>query len=266
MSHSTAPTGRATAPRTGLRRLAGAPGFAPLVMLVGLVAVWQVCVRVLDVPFYLLPAPSDIWTAGVDNWGLLWSNALVTLAETLVGFALSAVVGVLLAVVMVAWPLAGRALYPVLVASQVIPKVAIAPLFVVWIGTGVTTSSLIAFVMAFFPVVVNATQGLNSVSEGSLHLMRSMGASQWQVFRYLRLPSALPFIITGLQLAIAFAIVGAIVGEFVGSDSGLGYLLIVTQGNLMTDTLFAALVVLTAMGLLLYYGVELLGRLVIRWK
>ncbi|MGW6459665.1 ABC transporter permease [Streptomyces sp. NPDC055078] len=252
--------------RRRLTRIAATPGVAPTVMIVGLLIVWEAYVALFDVPSYLLPPPTEIAKAMVDDWGLLWDNMLVTLAETMLGFVLSAVVGVLLAVAIVAWPLAGRALYPVLVASQVVPKVAIAPLMVVWIGTGFTPSYLIAFVMAFFPVVVNTVQGLEAAGEGSRNLLRSMGASKWQEFHYLRFPHAVPFLFTGLQLAISFAIVGAIVGEFVGSDSGLGYLLIVTQGNLQTDTLFAALVLLTVMGLLLYYGVELLGRLVVRWK
>lgn len=247
-----------------IRRIGAAPGVAPILMLIVLILLWEFAVRMFSIPPFLLPSPTAVLESGVENAALLWKHSMVTLTETLIGFALSAVVGILLAVVMVAWPAAGRALYPILVGSQVIPKVAIAPLAVVWIGTGVLTSSLIAFVMAFFPVVVNATQGFNSVSEGSRHLLQSMKASKWQEFRYLRFPTALPHIMTGLQLAIAFAIVGAIVGEFVGSNEGLGYLLIVTQGNLRTDLLFADLAVLTVMGLLLYYGVELLGKLILR--
>lgn len=245
------------------RRLGRAPGVAPFLMIVGIIVIWDLVTRIFTIPAFLLPPPGAVLEAGVQNANLLWRHGLITLTETLVGFALSTVVGIL-AVVMIAWPAAGRALFPILVGSQVIPKVAIAPLAVVWIGTGVLTSSLIAFVMAFFPVVVNATQGLNSVSEGSRHLLRTMKASKWQEFRYLRFPAALPFIITGLQLAIAFAIVGAIVGEFVGSNAGLGYLLIVSQGNLRTALLFAVLVVLTVIGLVLYYGVELLGKLLLR--
>ncbi|NYF13893.1 NitT/TauT family transport system permease protein [Pseudoclavibacter sp. JAI123] len=241
-----------------------APWLAPTVTLVAIVAIWEIGVRLSEVPAFLLPAPSAVGASLVDNWALLMGHAGVTIVETLIGFALSAVVGIALAVVIVMWPLVGAAIFPIVVASQVIPKVAIAPLMVVWIGTGMTTSALIAFVMAFFPVVVNATLGMKSVQDSSVDLMRSMGSSQWQVFRYLRFPSALPHIMTGLQLAIAFAIVGAIVGEFVGSDSGLGYLLIVTQGNLRTDLLFADLVVLTAMGLLLYYAVELIGKFMLR--
>ena len=247
-----------------VRNVAAAPGFAPVVMLVVLIGLWEIAVKLFDIPAYLLPAPSAVLQAGIDNDSILWEHTLVTLTETMIGFALSGIVGIALAVVMVAWPTAGRALYPILVASQVIPKVAVAPLAVVWIGTGVVTASLIASVMAFFPVVVNSTQGFNAVGDGSRHLLQTMRASKWQEFRYLRFPTALPHIVTGLQLAIAFAIVGAIVGEFVGSNSGLGYLLIVTQGNLRTDLLFADLVVLTFMGLLLYYGVELIGKVVLR--
>lgn len=240
------------------------PWVAPLATLVLVVVVWEIAVRTMEIPRFLLPAPTAIFDSMVANWDLLMRHSWVTLLETLIGFALSAVIGIAFAVVMVMWPLVGAAMFPILVASQVIPKVAIAPLMVVWIGTGMTTSSLIAFVMAFFPVVVNATHGMTSVNDASIDLMKSMGASKWQVFRYLRFPNALPFIMSGLQLAVAFAIVGAIVGEFVGSDSGLGYLLIVTQGNLRTDLLFADLIVLTAMGLLLYYGTDLIGKFFLR--
>ncbi|GAA1628673.1 ABC transporter permease [Leucobacter chromiireducens] len=250
--------------RAGRHWLARMPWIAPVVTLVALIGIWEIGVRASGVARFLLPAPSAVAQSMVENWDLLMRHAGVTLLETLIGFVLSAVVGIALAIVMVMWPLAGAAIFPILVASQVIPKVAIAPLMVVWIGTGVTTASLIAFVMAFFPVVVNATLGMRSVNSSSIDLLRSMRASQWQVFRYLRFPNAVPHILTGLQLAVAFAIVGAIVGEFVGSDSGLGYLLIVAQGNLRTELLFADLVVLTALGLLLYYGVELLGRLFLR--
>lgn len=250
--------------RTRVLQLGTLPGVAPVGMLILIAAVWQILVDAFAVPDYLLPAPTEILAATIDNRALLWEHTTVTLIETLVGFVMSAVVGITLAVVMIAWPLAGRALYPLLVSSQVIPKVAVAPLVVVWIGTGVLTSSLIAFVMAFFPVVVNTTQGLSDISKGSQDMLRSMRASTWQIFRYLRFPGALPHIVTGLQLAIAFAIVGAIVGEFVGSSSGLGYLLMVSQGNLRTDILFADLAILTIVGLALYYGVELLGKLVLR--
>lgn len=241
-----------------------APGVAPAILLAVLLAVWEGSVRVFAIPNFLLPAPSAIAEALVDNWALLMRHTGITLGETVAGFLISAVVGLLFALVMVLWPVAGSAIFPLLVASQVIPKVAVAPLMVVWIGTGFTTSTIIAFVMAFFPVVVNSTLGLKAVEEGSVHLLQSMRATKWQQFKYLRFPTAVPFILSGLQLAIAFAIVGAIVGEFVGSNSGLGYLLIVTQGNLQTELLFADLIILTVMGLVLYYGVELLGRLVLR--
>ena len=246
------------------KRVLSSPWFAPSLTLVLLVIVWEIGVRAFDVPSFLLPTPSSVAVSLVENVGLLWEHSLVTLSSTLIGFFLSAVVGVLIAVMIVMWPALGAAVLPIVVASQVIPKVAVAPLMVVWIGTGMTTSALIAFVTAFFPVVINATLGMRSVENGSIDLLRSMRASKWQIFGYLRFPNALPHIVTGLQLAVAFSIVGAIVGEFVGSDSGLGYLLIVAQGNLRTDLLFAALVVLTFIGLVLYYGVEAAGKAMLR--
>ena len=247
-----------------LRKWLQVPGVAPSVLVALVLVIWEFSVRLLEVPAFLLPAPTAVAQAGFDNWSLLMKHSGVTITETVIGFLLSAIVGLAIALVMVLWPIAGSAIFPLLVASQVIPKVAVAPLLVVWIGTGVTTSTIIAFVMAFFPVVVNSTLGLKAIDEGSLHLMQSMGASKWQQFRLLRFPSAMPHILSGLQLAIAFAIVGAIVGEFVGSNAGLGYLLIVTQGNLQTELLFADLFILTAIGLILYYGVEILGRFVLR--
>jgi NitT/TauT family transport system permease protein len=249
-----------------LRFLMEAPAFLPVLALVLLVVAWEAIVSAFNIPAYLVPSPVAVWKAGVNNWAVIMENAWVTTVETLVGFFLSAVIGVAIAIGISAWPLASRAIYPLLVSSQVVPKVAIAPLVALWIGTGVRTSSLIAFVMAFFPVVVNATQGLNSADIDSVYLIRSMGGSRWTVFRYLRIPGALPFIWAGLQLAMAFAVVGAVVGEFVGASAGIGYLLIVAEGNLRSDILFAAIVVLTVIGLLLYYAVEWIARLTMKWN
>jgi len=266
---SLAPPGGRAAPRPRAAlaaRVAALPGLLPALTLVLVVAAWQAAVSLFDVADYLVPPPADVWRSLVDQHALLLEHGRTTLVETLWGFALSAAVGIPLAVAMKVWPLAGRALYPLLVSSQIVPKVAVAPLFVVWIGTGTTTSALIAFVMAFFPVVVNTSLGLDSVDRESLMLIRSMGGRRRHAFRYLLLPASLPHMWTGLKLAMAFAVVGAIVGEFVGSQSGLGYLLIVAQGNLDTALIFADLVVLTVGGLLLYYAVDLIGRRVVRWS
>lgn len=248
------------------RRVVVAPSFLPIAAIVIMMVVWQIVVDAFNIPIYLLPAPTAVWKAGVAHFGEIMGHAWVTVVETLIGFALSAVFGVLVAIALAAWPLAGRAVFPILVASQVIPKIAVAPLVAIWIGTGMWTSGLIAFVMAFFPVVINATQGFNSADDDSVQLIQSMGGSKWTVFRYLRIPGALPYIWTGLQLSMAFAVVGAVVGEFIGAAAGLGYLLIVAQGNLRTDILFAALVVLTLIGLILYYSVEYLAHRSVKWK
>lgn len=249
-----------------LRKIAGAPAFLPAVALLLILCVWQAVVSLFHIQPFLVPSPADVWSAGVTNFSDIARNASVTVAETLIGFGLSGVVGIVIAIFIAAWPLGARAVFPLLVASQVIPKVAIAPLVALWIGTGLWASALIAFVMAFFPVVINATQGLNSVDPESISMVEAMGGSRWTVFRFLRIPAALPHICTGLQLAMAFAVVGAVVGEFMGSSSGIGYLLIVAQGNLRTDILFAALIVLTVIGLILYYAVEIVAKRLVRWN
>ncbi|GAA2045040.1 ABC transporter permease [Yaniella flava] len=263
-THSNKKTGRTSKQKRSKVLLTRYPWIAPVSALLLAVVVWEILVRILEVPEFLLPAPSAVLASLWENSGLLAEHAVITLSSTLVGFILSAVLGVLLAVIIVLWPTIGAAILPIVIASQVIPKVAVAPLMVVWIGTGMTTSILIAFITAFFPVVVNATLGMKSVDQMSIDLLRSMRATKWQIFGNLRFPNALPYIVTGLQLAVAFAIVGTIVGEFVGSKAGLGYLLIIAQGNLRTDLLFAGLVVLTIMGLVLYYGVEAIGKVLLR--
>lgn len=256
--------GGGTRSGTGKVMLARYPWIAPVSALAVVVLVWEILARILDVPAFLLPAPSAVLVSLWENSALLLEHAFITLSSTVIGFILSAILGVLLAVVIVLWPTIGAAILPLVIASQVIPKVAVAPLMVVWIGTGMTTSILIAFITAFFPVVVNATLGMKSVDQMSIDLLKSMRATKWQVFGYLRFPNALPHILSGLQLAVAFAIVGTIVGEFVGSKAGLGYLLIIAQGNLRTDLLFAGLGVLTIMGLVLYYGVEIIGKVLLK--
>src|SRR5699024_4701432 len=216
-NHSTKKTGRTSRPKRSKVLLTRYPWIAPVSALLLAVIVWEILVRILEVPEFLLPAPSAVLASLWENSGLLAEHAFITLSSTLVGFILSAVFGVLLAVIIVLWPTIGAAILPIVIASQVIPKVAVAPLMVVWIGTGMTTSILIAFITAFFPVVVNATLGMKSVDQMSIDLLRSMRATKWQIFGNLRFPNALPHIVTGLQLAVAFAIVGTIVGEFVGS-------------------------------------------------
>jgi NitT/TauT family transport system permease protein len=231
---------------------------AVVLALAGLLLAWEVAVDLAGIPSFLLPAPSDIWVSIVKNWGSLLAHSWVTLLETLAGFGLSLGIGIPLAVLIVYSRIFDRVLYPILVASQAVPKVALAPILLVGLGYGVMPKVIVAFLIAFFPVVVNTVTGLASVDRDTLNLMHSMGASKMDVFLKVRFPQAVPSMIAGFKVAIALAVVGAVVGEFVGSRSGLGYLMLLATGNFDTPLVFACVVFLTLMGIILFYTVGLL--------
>jgi NitT/TauT family transport system permease protein len=254
-------------PHPALRRLFElVDRLAVVLTLASVVAAWQLAVDVLEIPRFVLPAPSDIWVSIVEHWGALLAHAWVTLLETLAGFALSLAIGVPLAVLIVYSRIFDRVLYPILVASQAVPKVALAPILLVALGYSVLPKIIVAFLIAFFPVVVNTVTGLASVDRDTLNLMRSMGASKLDVFLKVRFPHAVPSMIAGFKVAIALAVVGAVVGEFVGSRSGLGYYMLLATGNFDTPLVFACVVFLTLMGIILFYTVGLLEVALGRWN
>jgi len=237
----------------------------PLGLAVALVVGWEFGVKLGNVPAYLLPPPTAVFASLVNDWKVIYLNTFPTLIAILGGFALSVVIGIPLATVIVFSRLAERMLYPPMIASQAIPKVAIAPLFIVWMGFGVMPKVWIAFLIAFFPVVIDTVVGLRSVQPEMLQLGRSMGGGTLRVFLKLRLPNALPNIFAGLKVAIALAVVGAITGEFVGSQSGLGYLLTSASGQMDTALVFAVLVVISVIATLLFMIIEAVEKLVIPW-
>jgi NitT/TauT family transport system permease protein len=226
---------------------------------------WEFGVKFGNVPRYLLPPPSVIAYTFVADWHVIYLNIAPTLISILGGFALSVIIGVPLAVLIVFSHVAERLLYPPMVASQAIPKVAIAPLFIVWMGYGIMPKVWIAFLIAFFPIVIDTVIGLRSVPPEMLQLGRSMGGGTLRVFLKLRLPTALPNLFGGMKVAIALAVVGAITGEFVGSQAGLGYLLTSASGQMDTALVFAVLVTISAIAILLFAIIEGLERLAIPW-
>lgn len=240
--------------------------FAAILALVAILLIWEVAVRIGNVPAFLLPAPSAIWASLVEHAAPLMRHSWVTLLETLAGFGLSIAIGVPLAVIIVYSRIFERILYPMLVASQAVPKVALAPILLVALGYGVMPKIIVAFLIAFFPVVVNTVTGLGSVDRDTLKLMRSMGASKPDTFFKVRFPHAVPSMIAGFKVAVALAVVGAVVGEFVGSRSGLGYYMLLATGNFDTPLVFACVVVLTVMGIVLFYAVGLLDLVLSRWN
>jgi len=201
----------------------------------------------------------------VDWRSELTVHFLVTLYEVLVGFALSIVVSIPLAVSVVYSPFLQNTIYPILLALQSMPKVAIAPLLVLWIGFGVLPKVLVVFLVCFFPIVVATASGLTAVPPPLLDLIRSLSATQYQTFIKIRFPTAIPHIFVGFKIAITFAVIGGVIGEFVGSDQGLGYLILISTSQSRTPLAFGALLLLTIMSIVLYYAVELVERLVIPW-
>jgi NitT/TauT family transport system permease protein len=229
----------------------------PILLSIGLLVIWEVAVDLLKIPVFLFPAPSDILVACYNNAALLLRESWVTTVEILLGYFLSIVVGIPLALAIFQWPVFAKSIYPLLISSQAMPKVAIAPLFVVWFGFGFVPKVLIAFLIAFFPIVINTVMGLSSIEQEKIFLARSMGLSGFQTFRLIRFPNALPSIFAGLKISITLAVVGAVVGEFVGGDSGLGYQLMVANGAMNTPLLFAGILALTILGLVLYGIIEI---------
>jgi NitT/TauT family transport system permease protein len=234
--------------------------------LAGIVVIWQFGAEAAKIPQYVLPTPSDIWASIVKHRDPLLAHSWVTLLETLAGFALSVAIGIPSAFLIVYSRFFDRVLYPILVASQAVPKVALAPILLVALGYSVLPKIIVAFLIAFFPVVVNTVSGLASVDRDTLNLMHSMGASKIDVFRKVRFPHAVPSMIAGFKVAIALAVVGAVVGEFVGSRSGLGYYMLLATGNFDTPLVFACVVFLTLMGIGLFYIVGLLDIVLGRWN
>ncbi len=241
------------------------PRFYALFLLVGLIVVWEVIVEVLTIREYLLPKPSVVAKEIGEEHSILLSATWVTLKEVLLGFALSIVVAIPVGVLIVYSRTLADVIYPLLVASQAIPRIAIAPLIVIWFGFGTLPKVLIAFSIAFFPLVVNTVLGLTAVPRDMIFLVRSMGAGAVKTFIKARFPSALPAIFGGLKVAIALSVIGAIVGEFVGAEDGLGYLVIASQGTLNTRLIFASITMMAVMGIVLFYIVEAIERVVIGW-
>jgi NitT/TauT family transport system permease protein len=204
----------------------------PLIGLIAILAIWQGYVALSGISRIVLPSPIDIIDVSVRRYDLLLRETWPTVAETVLGFALALVIGIPLAVCVANSRLLNLALYPILVATQSIPKVAVAPIILVWFGLGMQSKLAIAFLVAFFPVVVDTAAGLRATPAGLLELARSLRASPWQVFAKVQMPAALPFMFAGAKVAITLAVIGAVIGEFVGSVNGLGNLLLTANSQM----------------------------------
>ncbi len=253
---------------TGTHRRRGGWHIEAMWMLASLLIVlglWEAIVRIIDIPTHLLPRPLAVLNALVTNWKSIAVNSWETILAVLLGYGLAAIVAVPTAVAIVLSPQVERLLYPPLIATQSIPKIALAPLFIVWFGFGLSTKVAVTFLICFFPIVVDTIVGLRSIDPALIQLARSMGAPPTRIFMKLRLPGALPSMFGGLKVASSLAVVGALTGEYIASDSGLGYILLSASGEMNTSLLFGVLIVLSVLAMIFFYAIEILERLLIPW-
>lgn len=251
----------------GVKRETLLPWITTPLLLVILLVVWHTYVKAYGVSSFILPAPSAVWDSWMDmlSSSRAWRHTWLTVYVTLVGFAWALVIGVGLGVLLGRTRWLELTLNPFIVATQVIPKVALLPLFVVWFGFGNTSKIIVAAILAFFPILTNTVLGVKSVDAGHRDVMTSLNATRWQIFRRLELPSSLPYILTGMEIGIVLAIIGAIVGEYLGGNAGLGFMLVSKMNGYETDGLFAVIIQMTLLGFFFYFATGALRRFLIPW-
>jgi NitT/TauT family transport system permease protein len=236
-----------------------------LALMAAVILAWELVIRLFKVPTFVLPAPTAIVESLIaSRWQLLAATRL-TAAEIALGFVFAAIAGVLVALTIARFERFGRALYPLIVLFQNVPKVALAPIFILWFGYNLAPKVLLIVVIAFFPVAIDMLAGLQSVEPSFVSLMKSVGASPSKILLRVRIPHALPHLFAGLKVAITFSVIGAIVGEFAGANAGLGYVIQFASTQLDTPLIFSALLVVSVLGLGFYYVVELAERLLVPW-
>jgi NitT/TauT family transport system permease protein len=247
-------------------RLGGLGPYAtPFLFALALFALWQAAIWLFSIPAYILPAPLAIFRQFVRNWPVIWADTLVTGMETIGGFALAIGIGVPLAVIVAFSPLLRRTFYPLAVTLEMVPKIVFAPIFVTWFGFGILPKFLIVYLVCFFPILLNGILAFTSLGTDLERFLRSTGAGVLRSFFKIRLPAALPQLFVGLKGAAVNATVGATIAEWIGGDAGLGYAIQIASGNLRMDIAFAIIIMLAALGLLLFWLVVLVEQLVIPW-
>jgi len=246
-----------------LRRLAG---YAPaLVLTLALLALWEIYVQAGHVSVQVLPSPIAIIQALFNNWSIIYDNMLQTLLETVLGLTLAAILGLLLAITLDISSWMRRAVYPLLITSQTIPIIALAPLLLIWIGYDIRPKLIVVTLYCFFPIAVATVDGLASAEPELIKLLLSMKATRWQILRLVRLPGAMPAFFSGLRIAAAYSVIGAIFGEYVGAEKGLGIYMQKAANSFATINVFAAILVTTILSLLLFGLVSLIERIALPW-
>ncbi len=240
-------------------------GIPPLVIVLSVLFFWEISVWIWAIPNWLLPSPSSIGYALYDKAELIAGHTIVTLEEVIIGFAIAVISGILLASCIVLSKTLERALYPFVIASQTVPIIVIAPMLLVWIGYGLTPKVIVVALISFFPIVVNTVDGMKSIDPDMERMMRTMGAGRWITFRKVQVPTSIPHMFSGFRVAVAMSVIGAVIGEWVGSSEGLGYLMIRSKPQFHTELVFAAIVILSIMGVALFVLVGVVERMVVPW-
>jgi len=231
-----------------------------------LTILWEAGVRLFHVPGWILPAPTAILAIAKEWAPELLYNSYITVRETIIGFVVALILSLPLAVIIAFTSTARRLLYPILLGLQSIPKVALAPLVILWLGIGNWPKIVIVILVCFFPILVNVVAGFEAVPKAMLDLMYSLRASRLAIFRRLRAPVAMPHLFTGCKVAITFAVIGAVIGEFVAAQEGLGYMILMSTAQSQTPLAFAAIILLTFISVVLYYAIEILERRLVTWR
>jgi NitT/TauT family transport system permease protein len=241
--------------------------FATPLVLIALIAIWHAYVTIFSVSPFILPSPLEVGKAIVKLLSdpRTWQHTLITLYEIVAGFIIAVIIGIVFGGLLGKIRWLEQTLNPLIVGLQVMPKVALIPLFIVWFGFGVTSKIVLAAVISFFPIMTNTILGIKSVETGHRDVMLALNASRWQTFRDVELPSALPFILTGMEVGIVLATIGAIVGEYLGGSQGLGYMAVSTLNAFDVQSMFGVIFILTALGLVLYFLVVMMRRYLTPW-
>tara|TARA_B100000745_G_C20125863_1_gene385620 strand:- start:622 stop:1431 length:810 start_codon:yes stop_codon:yes gene_type:complete len=237
----------------------------PLLLTAILLVVWESMVWLFDVEEWLLPAPSSIFQEIIVSRNLLFSHSVTTIVEIVVGFSFSLIIGVFLAGAIAYSNVVERFAYPFVIASQTVPVIVIAPLLLIWIGYGMVPKIIVVILISFFPLVVNTVDGLKSADHDTMRMLRTLGASRWQIFVKLQIPYSIPFLFSGMRVAVTLSVIGAVIGEWVGSSSGLGYLMIRSAPQFLTERVFASIVILSMIGIFLFSVIVVIERLYMPW-
>ncbi|MDI3471964.1 MAG: hypothetical protein PWQ48_245 [Thermotogaceae bacterium] len=237
----------------------------PFLLIFLLLFVWELICILFRIPIYLLPKPSQVFKELFEQFYLLMQHSIITLIESIAGLIIAMLFGVLIAVIMNAFKPLGRMLYPILVISQAVPIIAIAPLILIWFGLGIGPKIGIVTIVCFFPIAVSSFEGFKLIDTDAIDIMRTLNATKFQIYRHVVLPSTLPYIFSGLKIAASYCVLGAVVGEWLGADKGLGVYMVRAMGAFRTDRLFVAILLTVFFSIIIFKVVDILSEVLLPW-